>query len=115
MYHGTSFRSEERTIAVVIPNLVPVNGGDGNRGNFGEEGRAANVSGDSIPNDLLAPRVFHGCDGSNGEVVARRENHGPISMATWDVNATEEVFGDLAGHGFVVGREWNIWSDAGKE
>ena len=48
----------EHTFAGGIPGLVPTDGSDRKWGNIGKECRAANVGGDGIGHDLVAPRVL---------------------------------------------------------
>jgi len=79
----------------MILDLVPVDGGDRERGNIWKERRAANVGRDGIYQDLVAPRVLRSSDALNGDVETPGESHISVWMATRSSDPTEELIGDL--------------------
>lgn len=50
-------RTNKRTFAVRAPRLVPIEEGDGVRGNVGKEHRAASIDGERVDRDLVAPSI----------------------------------------------------------
>ena len=95
--------------------MVPVDAGDRIWGNIGKEGRAANVGGDGIADNFVAPRVLQSSNALNGDVETPGESHVPVRMAARHIDPTEETVGDLAGNGFVAGCEENAGFDAAND
>lgn len=73
-WNVTTKRENRRAFAGRISGLVPIQGGNRIRGSVGKEHRAANVGGDDIVHDLVAPRVLQTCDALGGDLEAPREN-----------------------------------------
>jgi len=76
----------------------------GGRG-AGKERRAANVGGEGIGHDFVAPSTLQTSDGLKGVVEASGENRVSSSVATRRVNRIEEALGDL--HRVVFWRKEN--------
>ena len=80
-----------RTFSGTIPGLVPIDGGNWKWGDGGKERRAANVGGDGVRDNFVAPRMLQSSDTLNGHVEAPGENHISVGMATRRFKPTEEV------------------------
>jgi len=89
-------------LAGVIPSLVKVEGGDGERGVSGKEDRATDVSGDSIGHDFVTPSVLQASDAHDGVVETPGEDDLSLGMGTGHINLAIEAVGDQSGDAFVV-------------
>ena len=92
--------------------MIPIDGGDGKRGNGGEERRAANVGGDRVRHNLVAPRVLQRSDTLDGDVETPGKDHVSVRMGPRRFNPAEEAIGELAGYRLVVWREGDVGVDA---
>jgi len=118
IYASRKYHLEARkrwTFSGTIPGLVPIDGGDRKRGDSGEECRAANVGGDGVRDNLVAPRVLQGSDALKGDVEAPGENRISVRMTTRRFKPTEVAIGELAGYRLVVWRVGDVGFDAAEK